>query len=81
MATVEPPPPKPVEPPPPSHQDALLIIQTLDCPSPPAPPPPAVPVDATRIVLTGPGLSCARCLEPAQFLLDAANAGPGYCSV
>lgn len=81
MATVEPP-PKPVEPPPPPpHHDALLIVQTLDCPSPPAPPPPAIPVDATKIVLTGPGLSCARCLEPAQFLLDAANAGPGYSYV
>jgi len=40
------------------------------------------PMDTRRIcpekvVVLGPGLSCANCNEEAEFIIDGSNAGPG----
>lgn len=72
VATVEPPPKTVEEPPPP---DPIIYMETIQCLQPDQPPP--LTIDVTKLVLTGPGLTMARCLEPAQFLIDGANAGPG----
>lgn len=72
IATVEPPPKPDVRPPP---QDPIVILETIQCLEPDVPYP--SPIDCTKLVLTGPGLTMARCLEPAQFLIDGVNAGPG----
>lgn len=81
----EPPPPPEPQPPP----DPLIIMQMLQideppapapAPSPPLPPPPPPPCDPTQVVVSGPGLCMAQCYEPAHFLADGANAGPGMPS-